>query len=141
MTSRLIETEYDRLSLGKFIAGKKLPFVVTLTDGRKRSVEQNRLQFLWANEIAEQQEGLTPEYVRAMNKLEIGIPIRRAACEKYRKAYDEMIRPYIYEKKIELIMALDFAVTRDMTVSQLSEFLDGVNRFWTEQGVRLTEPL
>lgn len=141
MTTRIVRSEHGRRQLVKLIEEQKLPFTITIADGKLRSVEQNRLQRLWMNEIAEQREDLTPEEARGYCKLTIGIPILRAENEAFRLQYDAIVKPLSYEQKIAMMMEpLDFPVTRLMKMKQKTKYLDGVMRHWSEQGVVLTCP-
>jgi hypothetical protein len=141
MTTRFIETDYDRRMLLRFIESQPLPLTVSLTKGGKRSLRQNKLQRLWLNEIAEQLGDQTPEEVRGYCKLTIGVPILRAEHETFRERYDAIVRPLPYEKKLALMMEpLDFPVTRLMTTKQATAYLDGVHRHFSEKGIVLTDP-
>ena len=64
MTLRAVHNETQRDLLLKFIRAHKLPFTVDITGGRRRSTEQNRLQRLWLNEIAEQLGDRSAEEIR-----------------------------------------------------------------------------
>lgn len=141
MPTRVIRTRGDIALLTKFLEGRKLPLSVTVQSGKKRSVAQNRLQRQWCNEIAEQLGDRTPEEVRGFCKLTLGVPILRAENDTFREAYDQHIKPLDYETKIACMMEpLDFAVTRLMNVSQKVRYLDAMQRYWSEQGLELTEP-
>lgn len=121
---------------------QKLPFTCTVTRGKKRSVEQNKLQRLLLNEIAEQLGDRTAEEVRAECKLTIGVPILRAENDDFCEKYDRIIRPLPYETKLELMAEpLDFPVTRLMTMDQKSRYLDAIYRTYSARGIELTEPL
>lgn len=141
MTERVLNTEHDRQLWITFLAGKKLPLTVSATDGRHRSVEQNKLQRLWCNEIAEQLGDHTPEDVRAISKLEIAVPILRAEDEEFCAAYDSAIKGLPYETKLACMKEpIDLPVTRRMNVSQKKRFLDEMHRYWSEKGLQLTDP-
>lgn len=138
---RLIEDEHNRKLLLKFIEQHKLPFCVTVSPGRRRSIEQNRLQRLWCNEIAQQLGDQTPEEVRGYCKLTIGVPILRAENETFCERYDAVLKPLNYEQKIAIMMEpLDLPVTRIMTSKQKAKYLDGVRQHFTEKGIVLTIP-
>jgi len=140
MTTRTITTAVERDMLAKFISQHELPMTVTVEKGRRRSVEQNRLQRKWIAEIAEQ-SGHTQEEVRALIKLTIGVPILRRENEAFRLKYDEAVKPLSYEQKIALMgEPLDMPVTRLMTVKMHTEFLDAIYRDFTEKGYQLTSP-
>lgn len=128
-----------------FLNSHKLPCTVTIENGlvEKRSNDQNRLQRLWVNELAEQDtQGLTAEEYRAYIKLHFGVPIMRNEDDDFRQAYDTKIRDrYSYEQKLEFMaIPFDFPVTRLMTVKQHKRFLDDVYVHYTSKGYRLTIP-
>lgn len=141
MTTRIIESEYDRRMLIRFIEGHALPFTASLTTGKHRTDRQNKLQRQWMNEIASQLGDRTAEEVRGLCKLQMGVPIRRRDDEVYAEKYDRLIKPLPYEAKIEMMMEpMDFPVTRDMTTKQKTEYLDAVHKYWSERGIILTNP-
>lgn len=141
MTTRVVDSEQDRTILLQFIKQHRLPFTIDLIKGRRRSVEQNRLQRLWLNEIAEQLGDRTPEEVRGYCKLTMGVPILRAENETFREKYDAVVRPLPYDTKLAIMMEpLDLPVTRIMTTDQKTRYLDAVTRHFGEQGVLLTPP-
>jgi hypothetical protein len=120
---------------------RKLPFTVEILAGRRRSIEQNKLQRLWLKEIAEQAGDRTPEEVRGDAKLRFGVPILRAENETFREKYDRIVKPLPYEAKLELMMEpMDFPVTRLMTSDQSTRYLDAIYRHYVEQGFALTQP-
>lgn len=141
MATRFIENEADRNALILLIQAREVPFSCSITKGRKRSYEQNRLQRLWINEIAEQLEDQTPEEIRGYCKLTIGVPILRAENEAFREKYDELVKPYSYEQKLAFMMEpLDMPVTRIMNTRQKKKYLDGIQDHFLAQGVVLTDP-
>jgi hypothetical protein len=141
MTTRFLETDQDRRMLFRFLETQPLPLTVSLTKGGKRSVQQNKLQRLWLNEIAEQLGDQSAEEVRGYCKLTIGVPILRAENETFRERYDAIVKPLPYEQKLALMMEpLDFPITRLMTTKQATSYLDGVHRHFSEKGIVLTDP-
>tara|TARA_R100000365_G_C2745974_1_gene75044 strand:- start:560 stop:1000 length:441 start_codon:yes stop_codon:yes gene_type:complete len=135
MVTRVIAREEDRLSLLSLIRDRPLPFTVEIVKGKRRSVEQNRLQRRLLNEIAEQRDQ-TAEEVRAYCKLTIGVPILRADNELFAEKYDRLIKHLPYEQKLELMAEpFDFPVTRIMTTAQKTAFIEGIYRVFSEQGV------
>lgn len=138
---RFIETEEDKEVAIKFIQNQSLPFVLSLVKGNKRSLEQNRLQRLWCVEISDQLGDRTPEEVRGYCKLTLGVPILREESETFREQYDRVVKPLPYEQKLAVMMEpLDLPVTRYMTTKQKAKYLDAVFRYWSEQGIVLTQP-
>lgn len=138
---RTVRNESDLSLLLTFLRKRKRPFSVEVTDGRRRSTDQNRLSHLWFKEIAEQLGDRTPEDVRAHCKLVHGVPILRAENEAFRERYDAIVRPLPYEAKIALMAEpLDMPVSRLMSVDQLSRWLNAVEQEFTKIGVALTAP-
>ena len=138
MAHRILETEADRADFIRFTQGVKLPLTVEWTPGRDRSLEQNRLQFLWAREAAEQRGDMTPDEVRCEWKLHHGVPILREQSAEFREIYDAAIKPLSYPQKL---LAMRFIpVTSEMKVPQMIQYLDTVERECAERGFRLTIP-
>jgi hypothetical protein len=139
---RYIESEHQRKTLIRFIEAQSIPFTAKVVKGKRpRTLEQNKLQRMWCKEISEQMEGHTPEEVRGYCKLHFGVPILRRDSADYKLVYDEMVKPMPYQRKLAYMMEpFDFAVTRVMTTSQLSEYLDIIYKHFSELGVQLTRP-
>ena len=141
MTTRTLETKSDVALAITLLESAKLPCTFSLTKGKKRSLEQNRLQHLWHREAAEQLADETAEEKRAYCKLHFGVPILRNESEEYREAYDKVIRPLSYEDKLKLMaIPLDFPCSRLMTMGQKKRYLDDVYAHYKGLGVLLTEP-
>lgn len=139
MVTRAVKNPDDLGLLKVYLDGKKRPFTVEITDGRNRSIEQNRLAFKWYGEISDQ-TGEDREEVRARCKLEIGVPIMRRASERFRSTYDRVIRPLHHADKLALIRDTEMPVTSLMKVSEMSEYMDLVFRRHAEFGIELTVP-
>jgi hypothetical protein len=141
MPHRVIENEKDIYLFANLLGNLQLPVTVQWEKGKGRSIQQNRLQRQWCNEVAEQLGDQTPEEVRGFCKLTMAVPILRAEDEIFCAAYDKSIRSLPYEAKLACMMEpIDFPVTRRMNVRQTIRFLDHMHRYWTERGLRLTEP-
>lgn len=141
MATRVVDTEADRALLLWHIAARPLPFTVDIVKGRRRSTEQNRLQMLWIKEAAEQLDDRTFEELRAECKLRFGVPILRAENEIFRERYDAIFKPLPLKTKLALMMEpFDFPVTRLMSTSQKTAYLNDLSRWFLSQGIALTEP-
>lgn len=139
--NRIVETEQARDMLMKFIAGRPLPFTATVTDGKHRTNDQNKLQRKWMLEIAAQLGDRTPEDVRGYCKLHFGVPILREENEAFRLTYDRLLKPRTYEEKIEFMKEpMSLPITSIMTTRQKTAYLDAVHQFFSERGVILTNP-
>lgn len=139
---RFIKTEQDKSALIAFIQHSDKPMTVSIEKGiiGKRSIEQNKLQRLWINELAEQGD-MTAEEYRAFCKLHFGVPILRNENEKFRQVYDDKIKWRSYQDKL-MFMAepFDFPVTRLMTIKQHKAFLDEIYIYFIGLGFTLTDP-
>lgn len=140
VTSRVITSDSDRDSLLALLSNHALPFTVNIAKGKRRSVEQNKLQRKWLSEAAEQLGEDTAEGYRAYCKLHFGVPILRNESDDFREAYDRIIRPHSYEDKLAMMaLPLDFPVTRLMKTGQKKRYLDEIYTHFTSLGVQLTE--
>lgn len=141
MVTRVISNEADLTLLVQYLRARKRPYTVDIVAGKHRTNEQNHLQRLWLNEAAEQLGDHTAEEFRGICKLTFGVPILRAENTRFREAYDQHVKPLPYEQKVALMMEpFDFAVTRLMSTSQKTRYLEAVQKHFIEQGVVLTEP-
>jgi hypothetical protein len=116
----------------------KWPQTFQWSAGADRSLEQNRTQFLWAREAAEQRGDMTADEIRCEWKLHFAVPIMRAESDEFREIYDSAIKPLSYEMKLKLMRT--YPVTSEMTVKQMTGYLDTIQRECAEQGIRLTDP-
>ena len=140
MPTKIIREPIHVEAMASMLRGRKLPITVTWTQGAPRSTAQNRLAQRWFTDIATQLGDQTHEDVRAECKLHFGVPILRAENEAFRLSYDRVIKALPYEEKLAAIKAFDLPVTRLMTVKQMTALMDEMQRHWSAQGVRLTDP-
>lgn len=138
MPHRIISTPDQLDELATFLGNLKLPITVEWTLGRDRTLEQNRLQFLWAREAAEQYGDRTADEMRNEWKLRFGVPIMREDSPEFRELYDRAIKPLPYPLKIKAMSLV--SVTSEMKVRQMVRYLDAIQRECAENGVRLTDP-
>ena len=104
---------------------------------RDRSAEQNRLSFRWYLEISQHLGDQTTEEIRAHCKAYLGIPILNRDNEAFRETYNRCIRPLSVENKLEIIERFDIPITRLMNVKQMGEYLNGMQVYWSRQGIVL----
>lgn len=140
MPTKVLREPAHAEALAHLLSGRKMPVTVSWAQGAARSAQQNRLAQRWFTDIAMQTGDRTHEDVRAECKLTIGVPILRAENEAFRLSYDRTMKRLAYEEKIEAIKAFDLPVTRLMTVKQMTEFMDEMQRTWTARGIVLTDP-
>lgn len=138
MAHRTLETPADLEGFARFLATVKLPVTVEWVQGRDRSLDQNRLAFLWATEAASQLGDRTADEVRRDWKLRHGVPILREDSATFREIYDKAIKPLPYQLKVEAMAFIP--VTSEMKVRQMVRYLDTIQRECAEQGIVLTDP-
>jgi hypothetical protein len=138
MAHRIIQNPTDLDALATLFSNLKLPITVEWVQGRDRTPDQNRLQFLWAKEAAEQRGDMTADEVRCEWKLIYGVPILREESAEFRDVYDTAIKPLPYELKLKAMRFIP--VTSEMKVRQMTRFLDTIQRDCAEQGITLTQP-
>ena len=138
MPHRIITDAAELDAFSALLGSLKLPITVEWTLGRDRSLDQNRLQFLWAREAAEQLGDRTADEVRCDWKLRHGVPIMREDSPEFRDTYDRLIKPLTYEQKLKAMQLIE--VTSLMKVRQMVRYLDTIERECAEQGIKLTDP-
>ena len=138
MAHRIIRTPSDLDAYIATLRSLKLPLTVQHKQGADRSLDQNHLQFLWANEFAAAMGDRTGEEVRLEWKLRHGVPILRAEDDGFRRTYDANLKGLPYVEKLRLMELIP--VTSLMTVKQMTAYLDTVQREAAGHGVRLTDP-
>lgn len=138
MPHRILRTPSDLDAYIATLRTLKLPLTVQHKQGADRSLDQNHLQFLWANEFAAAMGDRTGEEVRHDWKLRHGVPILRAEDDAFRATYDANLKGLPFAAKLALMAYIP--VTSLMTVKQMTAYLDAVQREAASQGVRLTDP-
>lgn len=140
MPTKVIRQPEHVEALAILLRGRKLPLTVSWAQGDIRTYAQNRLAQRWFTDISTQLGDQTREDVRAECKLKIGVPILRAENEAFLISYDRTMKHLPYEDKLAAIKAFDLPVTRLMTTKQMTAFMEEMQRHWTRQGIRLTDP-
>ncbi len=91
MPHRIIHDEAGRADFIRLLNNLTLPATFEWRPGRDRTLDQNRLQFLWAREASEQRGDVTADEVRCEWKLLHGVPIMREDSPEFRDIYDAAI--------------------------------------------------
>lgn len=106
--------------------------------GQDRSLPQNAITHAWYGQMARELREDDALGWKCYCKLHHGVPILRAEDEEFHEAYDTVIKPLSYEKKI--IAMRCWPVTSLMTKDQLSRYGDAVQTDFAGRGVRLEYP-
>jgi hypothetical protein len=110
-------------------------FSFKLKLGKDRSVEQNAVAHGWYAQVARELREDDPRGVKRFCKLHFGVPILRAEDEEFRAAYDAVVKPLAYEKKL---IAMDMLpVTSQMTTRQTKQYMTDVQDHYRPLGVLL----
>ena len=111
---------------------------LTIKIGKARSLDQNAILHAWIEQIARELREDDALGWKCYIKLHCGVPILRAEDEQFREAYDQVIKPLSYEKK--LIAMKCWPVSSLMTKPQLSALLEATQEEFLKRGVKLDFP-
>jgi hypothetical protein len=111
---------------------------VNIKIGKSRSLDQNAILHAWIEQIARELREDDALGWKSYIKLHLGVPILRAEDEQFREAYDQVIKPLGYEKK--LIAMKCWPVSSIMTKPQLSALLEATQADFLKRGVKLEFP-
>ena len=133
---KTITNDLQRMTLVREISSMALPFRVEIHEAG-RSLEANALSHVWYGEIGKRDPEYNTVQARRFCKLHFGVPILRGQSDKFRAAWDGMIKARLtYPEKLEL---MDWwPVTSLMDRSQMREYLTAMQDHWQQRGVMLT---
>jgi hypothetical protein len=140
MPTKIIREAGHVDALAAILRGRKLPITVSWAQGAPRTGVQNNLAFRWYADIARQLGDETPGRVRAECKVRFAAPILCEDNETFRASWRKLRNRLTYEEVVEFVEATELPMTSAMTVRQMTEFMDVVQREYSAQGVRLTDP-
>jgi len=140
MPTKIIREAGHVDALAAILRGRKLPITVSWSQGASRSSAQNALSHRWYADIARQLGDMTAEEARAECKLRFGVPILLAENEAFADSWQRVMGVLRYAERLAAVQAFDLPVTRLMTVPQMTAYMDTVQREYSAQGVRLTDP-
>jgi hypothetical protein len=120
------------------VSAAKHGTVVTLAP-RNRSTEQNALLHKWFSEIATQSGDQSLLDVKAQCNLTYGRPIK-AQDHDWQAVFGYLFDKLPYDKKLKAVTALDIPFTRDMTVDQLAQYMEQMERDYRSEGFVLSSP-
>lgn len=106
--------------------------------GKARSLDQNAISHAWYEQLARELREDDALGWKSFCKLHCGVPILRAEDEDFRVFYDGAIKGLQYEQKLKAMKFMP--VTSLMTKAQLSKYLEDVQDFFQQHGVRLMFP-
>ena len=137
MASRILRTDHDREAWANFLGAQPLPMTVSAVKGAKRSIPQNSTAAKWYSEIGAE-IGEPAFVVKAMCKLQFGLLIMERDNPSWVGRWHALYAPLPYAMRLRLFEALP--VTREFTTKQMAEYMDGVQKYYSAQGIALTDP-
>lgn len=138
-----VQSSDDLVRLYQRIADMPHPFTVKIAQGlppSKRTDAMNRTIHGWFAEIAQHFGDRSPSEVKAECNLVYGVPILLRDDQEWSACFGYIFDALNAEVKKKAIRILDIPITRNMTVKQLCEYMDQMQRDYLSQGVRLTDP-
>ena len=140
MPTRIIRAPEHVDALAALLRGRKMPVTVEWRQGAPLSNAQRRLSFQWYMDASRQLGDQTAAEVRAECKVVFGAPIVCQSSEAFKASWATLRHRFTHEEVLEFVEQTELPVTSIMTVKQMSEYLDAVQRHYSRQGIRLTDP-
>lgn len=123
------------------LAGKRFAIKIILD---LRSRKQDGIAHVWYRDISDHLGDTTPLKVKAMSKFHCGVPILLGEDPEFAAKWHEIIvGRFNYDEIIQLMMPthkLYIPLTSELTVPQMSEYLQRMQRYWAKAGVYLEFP-
>jgi hypothetical protein len=139
MTTRSVTAASDLERLIALLKSRAQPFTVSIADGASRSLNQNALLHKWYGEVAQQLGDVSAMAVKGRCHVAYGVPIRRRD-PVWSRIWESLFAKLTYEQQCFLFERGVLAMTREMTVKELTEYMDAMSVDYRAQGVVLTEP-
>ena len=105
-----------------------------------RTMAQNRLIHRWFGDISRHLMGESEADVKVRCNLMYGKPILARDNAEWGEEFSAVFEVLSYEKKLNAIKTFDIPFTRNMSVKQLSEYMNEMQRDHLTMGIRLTDP-
>jgi len=106
--------------------------IMPLSKGKRRSLDANAKYWAWCHEI-EQQGGYDTGYAHKYNKWHFGLAILTRKYPELRARLLSMLREMSYDDRLDAMDLID--CTRKFTVTEMSEYMDTVQRHWVTNGI------
>lgn len=139
MTTRTVTNPTQLERLIALLKSRAQPFTVSVADGASRTLNQNALIHKWYGEIAQQLGDVSAMAVKGRCHVAYGVPIRRRD-PVWARIWESLFAKLTYEQQCFLFERGVLAMTREMTVKELTEYMDAMAVDYRAQGVVLTEP-
>jgi len=139
MTQRSVTTPEQAQALAQWLTGLRLPYTLTVREGKVRSLDQNALLHKWYGEIARQRDDTTVSDIKGQCHHEYGLPIRLRDKE-FAWLWNNSAANLTYEQRCKVLASGQFQISSKMTTAELSEYMDAMSRDYSARGIQLTRP-
>ena len=102
---------------------------------KKRSLPQNDISHAWYLELAKQGDMTFDEY-RTYCKYKFGLAIMLSGDDEQKATFQRVMKSISYEDRLAIVSKM--AVTSTFKKSEMAQYLDEMQRHFTQQGFILT---
>lgn len=136
MTQRAVTSKEQAERLAAYLVAMPLPYQITVREGGNRSLEQNALLHRWYGVIAKHMHESASD-VKGRCHREYGLPIR-LRDPQFAWLWNNSAGQLPYEKQCKVLASGQFQISSKMTTTELSEYMDAMQREYAAQEIHLT---
>lgn len=136
---RVIQSPDDYGRLQAFLANMPMPYTLTVSQGKGRTLSQNSLLHKWFGEIAKQRGDMSMTDIKGQAHRKFGLAIR-LRDEQFAYVWRRCSLGMNYEQQCKLLASGILSVSSAMTVKELTEYMDAMAADYRAEGVFLTDP-
>ena len=140
MPTRIIRHPEHIDILASILLCRKLPLTVTWSQGAPRTDAQNNLSFQWYVDAARQLGDCDHGDTRALSKVLFAAPILCRDNPAFCVSWEKLRARFSHEEIVQFVKDTELPMTSIMKLKQMIEYMDAIERYWRDQGVRLTDP-
>lgn len=140
MTTYRVRDRSDLSAVRYHLERREFPYAVTVTAGEKRTDAMNRTIHKWFSQIATHYGDRDILDVKADCNLRYGRPILVRDDREWSTAFGVIFGRLDHALTRRIVRTLDVPFTRRMTVKQLCEYMDMMQRDYRSEGVALIDP-
>lgn len=140
MTTYRVRDRSDLSAVRYHMERREFPYTVSVLAGEKRTDAMNRTIHKWFSEIAAHYGDRDAIDVKADCNLKYGRHILVRDDPEWCAAWGDVFDALSYAAVHRIVRKLDIPFTRRMTVKQLGEYMDAMQRDYRSEGVKLVDP-
>lgn len=139
MTTLHAITPEEANRIAQWVEGLSLPFTLTVTEGKLRTLSQNALVHVWFDVVSKHKGDVTLKTVKGQCNHKYGLPVR-LQDPQFEWVWVRSGGLLTYEQQCSFLSSETIAVTSAMTAPQLRGYLDEMQRDYAAEGITLTTP-